>query len=149
MIAVGMDASGNVTSQYVGGSKEDAVKTLGDAIAGGSIVEGAFYNNPHPDQVLRIATVVPPPAAPPTVTALNPATGPANTDITVDITGTGFDTGATVNIGTAHSIVPSNITPTDISVLIKAVNIAAAGTLAVSVTNGDGQESNAVNFTVT
>jgi hypothetical protein len=94
----------------------------------------------------------PPPAeagSPPTVTALNPATGPANTDITVSITGTGFNTGATVNIGTAHSLVPTNITPTDLTVLVAAVNIAQPGTLPMSVRNADGQTSNVLDFTVT
>jgi hypothetical protein len=94
----------------------------------------------------------PPPAEAgpaPTVTALNPATGPANTDITVSITGTGFNTGATVNIGTAHSLVPTNITPTDLTVLVAAVNIAQPGILPVSVKNADGQTSNALDFTVT
>jgi hypothetical protein len=85
----------------------------------------------------------------PTLTALNPSTGPANADVTVDITGTGFDAGATVNIGTAYGLVPTSATATNLSVLIKAVNIAFPGTLPVSVKNGDGQYSAPLDFTVT
>jgi hypothetical protein len=92
----------------------------------------------------------PPPAEPPAITALNPATGPAGVDITVNIAGTGFDAGPTVNIGVAHSLVPTSITPTNLSVLFSGTaHIAYAGTLPVSVTNEDGQESNALDFTVT
>jgi IPT/TIG domain len=92
----------------------------------------------------------PPPALAPTITALNPATGPAATDVTVTIAGSGFDAGPTVNIGTAHSLVPASITPTDLTVLFSGTaHIAFPGTLPVSVTNGDGQTSNALDFTVT
>src|ERR1700756_2650709 len=86
----------------------------------------------------------PPPALAPTITALNPATGPAGADITVNITGTGFDAGATVNVGVAHSLVPASSAPTALSVLFSgASHIAYPGVLPVSVTNGDGQVSNA------
>jgi hypothetical protein len=92
----------------------------------------------------------PPPAEPPTITALNPATGAAGADITVSIAGTGFDAAPTVNIGTAHSLVPASITPTDLTVLFSGTaHIAYPGILPVSVTNGDGQVSNALDFTVT
>jgi hypothetical protein len=114
-----------------------------------------FKDNDHDIYVVanHYAGVPEPPPAeagpPPTVTALNPATGPANADITVAITGTGFGAGATVNIGTAHSLVPTNITPTDLTVLVAAVNIAQPGILPVSVKNADGQTSNVLDFTVT
>ena len=85
----------------------------------------------------------------PTLTTLNPSTAPAGADVTVDITGTGFDSGATVNIGTAYGLVPTSATATNLSVLIKAVNIAFPGTLPVSVKNGDGQYSAPLDFTVT
>jgi hypothetical protein len=92
----------------------------------------------------------PPPAEPPAITALNPATGPAGADITVAIAGTGFDPAPTVNIGVAHSLVPTSITPTDLSVLFSgALHIAYPGVLPVSVKNSDGQVSNALDFTVT
>ena len=88
--------------------------------------------------------------AAPAITALSPATGPAGTDITVDITGTGFGLYASVNIGEAHSIAPASNSPTDLSVLFSGTaHIAYPGVLPVSVTNGDGQTSNALDFTVT
>jgi hypothetical protein len=92
----------------------------------------------------------PPPAEPPTVTALSPATGPAGADITVAISGTRFDAGPTVNIGLAHSLVPASITPTELSVLFSgAAHIQYPGVLPVSVKNADGQVSNTLDFTVT
>jgi hypothetical protein len=90
------------------------------------------------------------PALPtPVLTALSPDTGPANTDITVGLTGTDFDSLCSVNIGTAFGLLPSSVTPTELSVLVEAVNIALPGTLGVSVKNPDGQLSNAVDFTAT
>jgi hypothetical protein len=85
----------------------------------------------------------------PTITALNPATAPANADVMVEITGTGFDSGVTVNIGSAHSITPTSVSPTDLVVLFGAVNIELAGTLQVTVTNLDSQISNEIDFVVT
>jgi hypothetical protein len=143
ILAVGKDINDQLTSLYVGYDFQAAQA----AVTAANPAIGYIFRDPVAATVAIRAT--PPAAPPPAITTLTPATGPANTDITVDITGTGFDSGATVNIGTAHSIAPSNITPTDITVLIKAVNIAAAGTLAVSVTNGDGQVSNALDFTAT
>jgi IPT/TIG domain len=89
------------------------------------------------------------PALPtPTISALSPDTGPANTDVTISITGTDFDPLATVNIGVAFGLLPTSVTPTELFVLVQAVNIAEAGTLAVSVKNPDGQVSNTLDFTV-
>jgi hypothetical protein len=89
------------------------------------------------------------PKAAPTITALNPSTSASGAQVQIDITGTGFDPGALVNFGTAHSIPPMSVTPTDLVVLIEAINIAAPGTLAVSVENSDSQVSNAMDFTAT
>ncbi len=89
------------------------------------------------------------PAAAPTITALNPDTGPANTDATVAITGTGFDSGAQVQVG-ASLIAPSGTpTATDLSVLIPAADLANIGTVQISVRNGDGQTSGTLDFNVT
>jgi hypothetical protein len=113
-----------------------------------------FKDNDHDIYVVAnhyaaIPEAPPAPAEPPTISALNPATGPAATDITVDITGTGFAAGATVNIGVAHSLVPANITPTGLSVLFSGTaHIAYPGVLPVSVENSGGQVSNALDFTV-
>jgi hypothetical protein len=112
-----------------------------------------FTDNDHDVYVVanHYAGVPGPPAAePPAITALNPATGPAGADITVSIAGTGFDAAPTVNIGVAHSLVPASITPTDLSVLFSGTaHIQFPGALPVSVKNGDGQVSNALDFTVT
>jgi hypothetical protein len=85
----------------------------------------------------------------PTISSLTPDTGPAGSDATVTIAGTGFDSGATVNVGSAYGLVPTSQSETELTVLIEAVNIAEAGTLAVSVQNSDGLSSNALSFTVT
>jgi IPT/TIG domain len=88
--------------------------------------------------------------AAPAITAINPATGPAGADITVDITGTGFGLFASVNIGEAHSLAPSSVSPTDLNVLFSGTaHIAYPGVLPVSVQNSDGQVSNALDFTAT
>ena len=115
-----------------------------------------FKDNDHDVYVVayHYAGVPGPPLAeagpPPTVTALNPATGPAATDITVDITGTGFAAAATVNIGVAHSLPAISITPTNLSVLFSGeFHIQYPGVLPVSVKNPDGQVSNTLDFTVT
>jgi IPT/TIG domain len=92
--------------------------------------------------------MVPKPAAP-TLVALNPATAPANIDVTVNVTGIGFDLGASVLIGTSVLSPIGTPTQTAFSVVVLAADIATAGTRAVSVKNGDGQLSNAINFSVT
>jgi hypothetical protein len=114
-----------------------------------------FTDNDHDVYVVAhhyaaIPEAPPPPAEAPVVTALDPATGPAATDITVAITGSGFDAAPTVNIGVAHSLVPTSITPTGVTVLFSgAAHIQFPGVLPVSVENADGQVSNALDFTVT
>lgn len=86
---------------------------------------------------------------PPTITALTPSTAPANADVEVEITGSDFSGGVTVEIGTAYGLVPTTIMPTTISVVFEAINIEQPGTLPVKVKNGDDQYSNAVDFVVT
>jgi hypothetical protein len=111
-----------------------------------------FQDNDHDIYVVanHYASVPTPPSEPPAISALNPATGLAAIDITVEITGTGFAAGATVNIGAAHSLVPASVTPTGLSVLFSgAEHIAYPGVLPVSVENFAGQVSNALDFTVT
>jgi hypothetical protein len=108
-----------------------------------------FQDNDHDIYVVanHYASIA---VAAPAITALSPATGPAGVDIPVDITGTGFGVFTTVNIGEAHSLAPSSVSPTDLNVLFSGTaHIAYAGVLPVSVTNSDGQTSNALDFTVT
>jgi hypothetical protein len=84
----------------------------------------------------------------PTIIALSPNNAPANADVAVTITGTGFRPGATVTVGIAFGHVPTAITPTELSFVIPASNIEFPGTLLVKVVNADGQESNTLEFTV-
>jgi hypothetical protein len=93
-------------------------------------------------------SLLPKPAAP-TLTALNPTGAPANADVTVNVTGSGFDLGATAIVGATRLDPTGTPTQTTFSVVIPAADIAAAGAVQVSVKNGDGQLSNALNFTVT
>jgi hypothetical protein len=85
----------------------------------------------------------------PTITGLNPATGPANADASVEIEGKGFEEGATVEIGNAYGLEPTAVSPTSISVTFEAINIEQPGTLPVKVRNNDGQTSNSLDFVVT
>ena len=82
------------------------------------------------------------------ITALNPSTGPKQTDVTIAIIGTGFDAAPRVSIGSAYGLVPTSISTTALTVLVHAANIQQAGIMPMSVTNSDGQLSNAINFTV-
>jgi hypothetical protein len=96
-----------------------------------------------------LPTPIPPPQPPPTITALSPATAPANTDIpTFTIDGTGFDAGITIYFGSAY-VKPASQTSTSVSCHIGAVNVQFPGVLDVSVLNGDGQSSGALPFTIT
>lgn len=89
-----------------------------------------------------------PPAAP-TLTVLNPNSTPANANVTVAITGTGFDSGAKVMIGPTEVSPTGTPTPTDLSVLIPAADISIPGAVQISVKNGDGQTSNTMSLTLT
>lgn len=101
---------------------------------------GEFYDSAYQEGVGSV---------PPVITALNPDTAPANADVTVTIDGDGFDRYPTVNIGVAHSLVPTSVSTTQLVVVVEAINIEQPGTLAVSVKNADGQVSNALDFTAT
>jgi hypothetical protein len=92
--------------------------------------------------------MAPKPAAP-TLIALNPTGAPANADVTVNITGAGFDLGATALIGASVLSPIGSVSQSAFSVVIPAAAIAAAGAISVSVKNGDGQLSNAISFSVT
>lgn len=82
-------------------------------------------------------------AAPaPTVTGVNPTSGPTAGGTSITITGTGFAAGATVTVGgtAATNVVVSN------STTITAVTPAhAAGTVDVVVTNSNGQSGSMLN----
>jgi IPT/TIG domain len=112
--------------------------------AASSLIDITFSVRPVAPATINIHQ---PPA--PVLSALNPATAPAGADLTLDLTGTGFDPGATVNVGVAYGLVPSSVSATSLSVLVKALNVALAGTLAVSVLNSDRKQSNELPLTLT
>ncbi len=79
----------------------------------------------------------------PTVSALNPATGPTTGGTSVTITGAGFVAGSTVDFGTTPATTVSVVSPTRIS----AVSPAGAGVANVTVTNASGPSTTSVAFT--
>jgi len=90
-------------------------------------------------------------AAPaPTLSSLAPNSATiGEAAFTLALTGTGFVAGATVNFGASPSITPSSVTSTQIVATIPAADIAAAGTLNVTVTNpAGGGTTNAQIFTI-
>jgi hypothetical protein len=86
----------------------------------------------------------------PALTSIAPTIATVSgTAFTLSLTGTGFVTGATVNFGSNPAITPSSVTSTQIVATIPAADIAAAGTVKVTVTNpSGGGTSNAQTFTV-
>jgi len=89
-----------------------------------------------------------PSAAAPTITSISPNnTTAGGSSFVLNVTGTNFVSGATVNFGTNPALTPSAITPTLITVTVPASDIATAGTQGVTVTTSGGT-SNSVNFTV-
>ena len=89
-------------------------------------------------------------ASAPALTSVAPtATTVGGAGFTLNMTGTGFVAGATVNFGTSPAITPSSITGTQIVATIPAADIATAGTVNVTVTNpAGGGTSNAQSFTI-
>lgn len=124
-----------------------ALQLWGYACPGSNVGDYAFLNWLYQFSGAYKGGTTPPA---PTISALNPNTGPANTDATVEITGTGFDP-ATVQVQVGASLLTPNPNPTatDLVVLIPAADLATAGPVAISVKNGDGQVSGTLDFTVT
>jgi cytoskeletal protein RodZ len=89
------------------------------------------------------------PAAAPVISSIAPSSTAHNVDCNLSITGTGFDSGATVQVG-SNSVTPSTpATPTSINVTIPAADISIAGSVPISVKNSDGQISNQQALTLT
>src|SRR6202012_2052394 len=89
-------------------------------------------------------------ASAPTLTSLAPTSATAGgAAFTLTLTGTGFVAGATVNFGANPAITPSSVTGTQIVATIPPADIAAAGTVNVTVTNpAGGGTSNTQTFAV-
>jgi hypothetical protein len=95
----------------------------------------------NPDQISLQIT--------PTLTSITPDTGPANTDVTIDVVGTDFDPAAILIFGTAEAPPSAPATPTDMSVDMGAAAFPQPGIIMCRVRNSDGIDSNALPFTAT
>jgi len=149
VVGIGIQPDGTPVNLYTGvdpGAAQIAVDASGQA---GDVNLGYIFENPPAVTTLRYAAA-PVTAPAPAITALTPNTAPANADVTVAVTGTDFDP-ATVKVlvGTTELTPEPTPTATDLSVLVPAAEIAAAGTVQISVKNGDGQQSAGLDFTVT
>ncbi len=78
------------------------------------------------------------PATPPTLTSVSPPAGPVSGGTVVTLTGTGFLPGATVTVGGAPATSVTVLTSTRITATTPPH---AAGSVAVVVTNGDGNSA--------
>src|SRR4029077_5648142 len=94
-------------------------------------------------------TTTPPAVAAPSVTALNPSSTPANVDVILAITGTGFDSGAKVMVGPTEISPIGTPTSTALNVFVPAATISIAGAVDIAIKNGDGQLSNVSALTLT
>ena len=118
-----------------------------DDPAAATLIDISFSVRPVAPATIKVHQT--PSASAPVVDALAPDSAPAGVDLPLTITGTGFDAGATVNISDAYGLVPDSVSDISLSVTVKAINIALAGILEVSVTNSDRQTSNALPLTLT
>lgn len=86
---------------------------------------------------------------PPSITTLNPSSCTAGSSgVALDVNGTNFVSGDVVQFG-ADTLTPSaNSTSTDLYVSVPAEDVAAPGTISVTVVTSDGVSSNAATFTV-
>lgn len=79
------------------------------------------------------ATTPATPGTVPTIATLNPNNGTANTAFPLVIAGTGFNGNATVNFGGA--LTPTQVTATQITVMVPATADMNSGPVSVTVTN--------------
>jgi glucose/arabinose dehydrogenase len=93
-------------------------------------------------------TYTSPPAGAPTVSAVNPGSGPTSGGTAVTISGTGFVSGATVKFGAVAAVNVQVVNSTSLTATTPAQ--ATAGAVNVTVTNPDNQSGTLVNgFTYT
>ncbi|MCI0343271.1 MAG: IPT/TIG domain-containing protein [Planctomycetales bacterium] len=130
-VAVGGTAATSVT--VVSGTTITAVTPAGAAGPANVVVT-------NPDTLSATATSAytytsgPPPA--PTVTAVNPTSGPTAGGTAITITGTGFQTGATVTVGGAAA---TSVTVLSAATITAVTPAGTAGPASVTVTNPDTQ----------
>ncbi len=107
-----------------------------------AIDESSLMISPTSGQAKQPGSTPPPPAAP-AITSISP-TSIQTGAFTLTITGSGFQSGATVKFGS------TTLTATGTSTSLTASgSVSAAGTVAVSVVNPGGAASNTMNVTVT
>ncbi len=130
-VAVGGSAATSVT--VVSGTTITAVTPAGAAGSANVVVT-------NPDTLTATATNAftytsgPPPA--PTVTAVSPVSGPTAGGTTITVTGTGFQTGATVTVGGAAA---TSVTVLSAATITAVTPAGTAGPANVTVTNPDAQ----------
>jgi len=150
ILGIGIQPDGTPVNLYIGDdavAAETAVDTAGLA---GSINLGYIYENPPVTTTFRYSGAGSSSAPAPTITALNPNTTAANSTVNLDITGTNFDPATVVVLFGTSQLTPTGTpTDTDLNVLIPSAEVASAGVIQVKVQNGDGQQSNSLDFTVT
>ena len=150
--------SGEGGGCYSGGTSCPALSTINGVSARGTIMSychllggGCTANNVfHPTTVDRITSTITPrigtcvfaaPAAP-TISLVSPNSGTTAGGTSVTITGTGFQSGATVTFGGTASPLVSFHSATQLTALTPA---RSAGLVNVVVTNPDAQSAKAIN----
>ncbi|HXY23731.1 MAG TPA: IPT/TIG domain-containing protein [Candidatus Acidoferrum sp.] len=104
----------------------------GDVAATGTV--NVTVTNPAPGggttsvQIFNISNPVP------TLASISPTSTTVGTGVTLTLTGTNFVTNSTVNFG-ANVLVPTSQTATSLQVSVPAADVAAVGTVNVTVTN--------------
>ena len=83
-------------------------------------------------------------ASPPAITGFDPATGTTNGGTAVTISGTNFQSGATVKFG---SVDASSVNVQSATTIVATAPAQAAGTTSITVANPDGQSATANGFT--
>ena len=126
---------------------KDLVRQKGFACPGSPVGDYAFTAWLY--DFYRSASGGTAPVAAPIIESLDPASGVAAADVTVAIAGSGFDAGATVDVGGTTLTPQAGATASSLSVIIPGTALPLAGSVLVAVKNGDAQWSNQLSFEVT
>ena len=137
------------TTTFVSATRVTAAITAADITTAGTATVNVTNPAPGGGTSGNLSFTINPVSAP-MLTSVAPATATVGgAAFTLNLTGTGFVAGATVNFGTNPAITPSSITSTQIVATISAADITTAGMVNVTVTNpAGGGTSNAQTFTI-
>ncbi|MCI0342429.1 MAG: IPT/TIG domain-containing protein [Planctomycetales bacterium] len=130
-VTVGGTAATSVV--FVSAAQLTAVTPAGSAGARTVVVTNPDGQSGAPGGGFTYGT---PPSSPPTVTNVSPSFGPTSGGTTVTITGSAFQSGATVTIGGTAATSVLFVSATQLTAVTPG---GSAGTLTVTVTNPDGQ----------